>query len=66
MNIEEVDVLVRPDGTVNTHVRGVKGNGCLAITAEMERLLGGGVTRDETAEMRETQEWGMEKREQRT
>jgi hypothetical protein len=41
--IQEIDVYVATDGTLKLEVRGVKGRGCLALTEEMERLLGGQV-----------------------
>ncbi len=41
--IQEIDVLVKPDGTVKIEVRGVKGEKCLALTEEVEKLLGGKV-----------------------
>lgn len=42
--IQEIDVFVKPDGTVTIEVRGVKGGKCLAITEPVEKLLGGRVT----------------------
>lgn len=39
--IQEIDVLVKPDGTVKIEVRGVKGGKCLELTEDLERLLGG-------------------------
>lgn len=41
--IQEVDVLVKPDGTVQIEVRGVKGQKCLTLTESVEKLLGGEV-----------------------
>jgi hypothetical protein len=41
--IQEIDVFVRPDGTVKIEVRGVKGEQCLPLTAALEALLGGTV-----------------------
>jgi hypothetical protein len=41
--IQEIDVLVKPDGTVKIEVRGVKGGKCLALTEDLEKLLGGAV-----------------------
>jgi len=38
--IQEIDVFVKPDGTVKLEVRGVKGDKCLALTEEIEKLLG--------------------------
>jgi len=42
--IQEIDVYVKPDGTVMLEVRGVKGRKCLALTEKIEALLGGAVT----------------------
>lgn len=39
--IQEIDVHVKPDGTVSVEVRGVQGRKCLDLTQEMEKLLGG-------------------------
>ncbi|MEW6351810.1 MAG: DUF2997 domain-containing protein [Thermodesulfobacteriota bacterium] len=39
--IQEIEVIVSPDGRVKVQVRGVKGPGCLALTGEVEKLLGG-------------------------
>ena len=41
MNLEEVEVIVKPDGQVEIRVRGVKGEACLALTRPLEELLGG-------------------------
>lgn len=41
MNLEEVEVIVKPDGQVEIRVRGVKGETCLELTRPLEELLGG-------------------------
>lgn len=41
MEIQEIDVFVQPDGAVKIEVRGVKGKKCLALTGDVEKLLGG-------------------------
>ncbi len=41
--IQEIEVILKPDGTVKLEVRGVKGEKCLALTQDLEKLLGGGV-----------------------
>lgn len=38
--IQEIDVFVKPDGTVHVEVRGVKGPKCLSLTQQVENLLG--------------------------
>jgi hypothetical protein len=39
--IQEIEVILKPDGTVKVEVRGVKGEKCLALTENIEKLLGG-------------------------
>jgi len=48
--IQEIDVFVKPDGTVSFEVRGVKGRKCLDITKGIEELLGGNVTQRDMTE----------------
>jgi hypothetical protein len=43
MEIEEIQVTLLPDGTVQINVQGVKGSACLEITRELEQALGGPV-----------------------
>lgn len=43
MDIEEIQVTLLPDGTVQINVQGVKGSTCLEITRELEQALGGPV-----------------------
>lgn len=43
MEIQEIEVFVKPDGAVQLQVRGVKGAKCLDLTKDLERLLGGEV-----------------------
>jgi len=61
--IQEIDVFVRPDGTVRIEVRGVKGEGCLSLTEAVEKRLGGSVlSREHTDEMAQAAEAGQERR----
>lgn len=39
--IQEIDVYVKPNGTVKVEVRGAKGGKCLELTEELVNLLGG-------------------------
>lgn len=39
--LQEIDIFVKPDGTVKVEVRGVKGQKCLELTKKIEELLGG-------------------------
>jgi hypothetical protein len=41
--IQEIDVMVKPDGTIKIEVRGVKGEKCLALTEKLEKTLGGSI-----------------------
>jgi hypothetical protein len=50
-DIQEIDVIIKPDGAVEVKVRGAQGPACLDLTKEMERYLGGQVShREHTAE----------------
>ena len=58
--IQEIDVFVRPDGSVRLEVRGVKGGKCLDLTKDLEKLLGGEIVErihtDEFAEQDQEEE----------
>jgi hypothetical protein len=55
MEIQEIDVFLQTDGTVRIEVRGVKGQKCLALTEDLEKLLGGQViAREKTPEFDES------------
>ena len=41
MDIEEIEVEILPDGTLQLSVKGVKGAACLDITHDLEQALGG-------------------------
>lgn len=45
--IQEVEIIFRPDGRVETRVSGVKGPSCLKLTEELFQWLGGQVERQE-------------------
>lgn len=54
MDIHEIQVQIKSDGQVEILVRGINGNNCLDITAELEAALGGNVVlREMTAEASE-------------
>lgn len=40
MELQEVEVIIGADGQVRLHVRGVKGESCLDLTAPLEKALG--------------------------
>jgi hypothetical protein len=42
--IQEIEVIIRPDGQVELQVRGVRGGSCVDLTRELERYLGGRVS----------------------
>lgn len=51
MELQEIEVVVDPDGTVRVEVRGVNGPACLEVTADLEAALGGQVvTREMTSD----------------
>jgi hypothetical protein len=43
MQIEEIEILITPDGKVELAVHGVKGLACLDITRDLETALGNAV-----------------------
>lgn len=43
MELHEIEVVIGPDGTTTVQVRGMAGTGCLDLTADLERALGGEV-----------------------
>jgi hypothetical protein len=55
MELQEVEVVIAPDGTTRVEVRGMAGLGCVELTANLEHALGGQVvSREYTAEAYET------------
>jgi hypothetical protein len=46
----EIEVVIGPDGAVRLETRGLKGQGCLDETADLERALGRVVRREKTRE----------------
>ncbi len=51
MDLQEIEIVINKKGEVEIHVRGVKGEACLALTRELEQALGGKVIlREMTAE----------------
>ncbi len=40
MDVQEIQVVIDKKGKVSVSLQGVKGDACLAITKEMEQLLG--------------------------
>jgi hypothetical protein len=52
--LQEIEVVILPDGQVHVRVNGVKGESCVDLTRELERYLGGRVVdRQHTSEYRE-------------
>jgi hypothetical protein len=54
--LQEIEVIILPDGRVQVQVRGVKGNGCRELTRELERYLGGRVLHRQHTDEFEEQE----------
>ena len=55
MELQEVDVFIEKDGQVRIEVRGVKGQSCLTVTKDLEKILGGQIqSREMTPEANET------------
>ena len=46
MELQEIDIFIEKDGQVRLEVRGVKGPGCLDLTRDLEKALGGQVERE--------------------
>jgi hypothetical protein len=42
--VQEIEVVISPEGKVEVHVKGVKGASCVDLTRELERYLGGRVS----------------------
>jgi len=61
--LQEIEVLIRPDGEVEILVRGIKGDGCRELTRELERYLGGRVLRRRPTEESEEQAEHLERSE---
>ncbi|NUP99955.1 MAG: DUF2997 domain-containing protein [Armatimonadetes bacterium] len=47
---EEIEFVIRPDGTVEERTQGLKGEACEQVTARIEQTLGRVVSRETTAE----------------
>lgn len=58
--IQEIDVIVSPDGTVKLEVRGAQGKKCLTLTEEVEALLGGAVVERVLTDEYDREEIGQE------
>ncbi|MCX8112973.1 MAG: DUF2997 domain-containing protein [Bacteroidia bacterium] len=51
MRLEEIEVTIDPSGKVAIRVQGVEGMGCVDLTADLEKALGGEIeSRELTAE----------------
>ena len=47
MELQEIDLFIEPDGQVRIEVRGAKGKQCLALTKELEEVLGAQIVQRE-------------------
>jgi len=54
--VEQLIIVVDPDGLVAIEVRGVKGKSCKDVTRQIERALGEVISDRETPEIRDTQQ----------
>ena len=55
MELQEIELVIEQNGTVQMTVRGAKGESCVALTKELEAALGGQVlSREMTAEALES------------
>lgn len=52
----ELDITIQPDGTVEVHVQGYKGRGCLDAVKMLEQIVGELRERRETSEFYEPEE----------
>lgn len=51
MELQEIEVVIAPDGTVRVEVHGVNGPACLEVTKDLEAALGGQIiTREMTSD----------------
>lgn len=50
MEMQELTVVILPDGQVKIEVNGVKGGGCLELTEQLEKALGTVSSREMTPE----------------
>lgn len=50
MEMQELEITIGKDGRVNVAARGVKGEGCLALTKNIEQAVGRIEEREYTAE----------------
>ena len=50
VDFQDIDIIIDVDGTTELHVQGVHGTSCLDLTADLEKALGGDVSRRFSAE----------------
>jgi hypothetical protein len=48
--MEELEIVIEPDGTTRIHVKGIRGPRCLDVTREIEEELGEVIDRKYTPE----------------
>jgi hypothetical protein len=56
MNQREFDITIAPNGTVEVHVKGYKGKGCLDALKLFQQIIGEVQSRRETSEFYEPDE----------
>jgi hypothetical protein len=50
MGMEELEIVIEPDGTTRIHVKGIRGARCLDVTRRIEEALGEVIDRKYTSE----------------
>jgi hypothetical protein len=50
MGMEELEIVIEPDGTTHIHVKGIRGARCLDVTRKIEEELGEVIDRKYTSE----------------
>ncbi len=50
MEMQELEIIIRRDGSLNVSVKGVSGEKCLAVTGGLERAVGKITGREYTSE----------------
>jgi len=52
----EFDITIEPDGSVELHVKGIKGKGCMEVAKLFEQLVGEMKSQQQTSEFYEPEE----------
>jgi hypothetical protein len=52
----EFDITIEPDGSVELHVKGIKGKGCMEVAKLFEQIVGEMKSQQQTSEFYEPEE----------